>query len=704
MTAELTPVPVGTEANVWRPGESIQLSSEVKQVPQSFVAIEDQEVFNLTYFTYVLDTNSVEVFKDGLRLVKSVDWVELTPTSIQLTNPAAAGVNLVIIGLVSSYTAPYLMTALGDGIWTSGQIFTAYNQYLIYNDVPYKPKVTTTLPYTVGATVDLESVLPFALDKDHNDINGREVYGAHDVSSISNGNETLTQTLSRIGANSELIGKQANLSNLNQVVLTAAQQGERLSKAASLIIDCMGDSTMYGYTALTGVQSPNNAPASLSAAISLLFTGSSVVNNRAISGTTLRGMLAGTDGSGSTFKSKLTSGVLAASTIIYCNHGINDSQLDLSINQYRLDVIEFVSLCREYGKTPILVTPNPNVPFDIIDDTNSKRLDLYVQIMREIAKATNTDLVDQNYYINQSTNLFRMQDIVPDGAHLTDDGYRQAGFNLVIPLIASRTLKNAGDNIGLSGSTYIDNLTTNRSTQKQNSRCGVSLTSEVVSGAQGVNYPFILDKAESEVLISTLQYYDTVEVNVLINNVPSISKYFNKKIIGNTSLVDWDALFSVKREFRAGLQILSLLTDASPVEGSYFIFSGVALRSEATSTKNNRTVTYTDKNSILSGDTVALDFYFADGASLNLVDKSGERVITVSSESGIIKLKTWADSSEVSSVDLSGSTIPDGTYPVDIQLFNGQINAKVSGIEASISINNIPNMYIDNPFLTYYRT
>lgn len=52
--------------------------------------------------------------------------------------------------------------ALNNGVWSAGQTFTAYNQYMAYNGVPYKPKSTTSLPYgpTVAAP-DFSFVQPY---------------------------------------------------------------------------------------------------------------------------------------------------------------------------------------------------------------------------------------------------------------------------------------------------------------------------------------------------------------------------------------------------------------------------------------------------------------------------------------------------------------------------------------------------------------
>ena len=56
---------------------------------------------------------------------------------------------------------------LGDGVWGAGKTYTSYNQYLVYNGVPYKPTKSTALPYlTQGADPtslpDSDFVQPFA--------------------------------------------------------------------------------------------------------------------------------------------------------------------------------------------------------------------------------------------------------------------------------------------------------------------------------------------------------------------------------------------------------------------------------------------------------------------------------------------------------------------------------------------------------------
>jgi len=46
----------------------------------------------------------------------------------------------------------YIFTAINNGVWAAGQVFTAVNQFMVFTGTAYKPKNSTTLPYVVGAT------------------------------------------------------------------------------------------------------------------------------------------------------------------------------------------------------------------------------------------------------------------------------------------------------------------------------------------------------------------------------------------------------------------------------------------------------------------------------------------------------------------------------------------------------------------------
>ena len=84
---------------------------------------------------------------------------EVVTSTSELTAPASDGNQKLTLKGVES---KYIMSAINGGVWAVGIDFTAYNQYMIYNGVAYKPKSATVLPYTSEATPNVANVEPFS--------------------------------------------------------------------------------------------------------------------------------------------------------------------------------------------------------------------------------------------------------------------------------------------------------------------------------------------------------------------------------------------------------------------------------------------------------------------------------------------------------------------------------------------------------------
>ncbi len=100
-----------------------------------------------------------------------------------VTSPTRTGVVLDTIYGVSSR---YIASAINGGIWAAGIEFTAYNQYMAFNGVTYKPSFSTSLPYTTQgadptAVPDSNFIEPFS---DLNSFNLTE-YSALSFPSVS---------------------------------------------------------------------------------------------------------------------------------------------------------------------------------------------------------------------------------------------------------------------------------------------------------------------------------------------------------------------------------------------------------------------------------------------------------------------------------------------------------------------------------------
>lgn len=478
---------------------------------------------------------------------------------------------------------------------------------------------------------------------------------------------------------------------------TAAQIAKRMTDGVYPIISCYGDSTMWGATVGDlGNQSASNPPKMLSEALNLLYGVAITVNNRAISGTTLRQMMTGTDGSGTPFSQKIgLGGVDQDTAVIYCNHGINDSQLNGDILQYRKDLVEFVRICRIAEKVPVLVTPNPNPALLIIDELKSKRLYNYVKTMRDVAEKMGVDIVDQFYFFEASTNLFRIEEIVPDGAHLSPDAYRQAGYNLAIPLISCRSISIPGEQAGLENTTYFDNLTVNRQLQYKGSRTGAILTGDNSSALSGVNYPVVFNKGQSGISYLGLQWATAARCVATVNT-GILGEHDNFKYYGDQNSLDWDAEHRFWGRMFAGLKIFGMQFNQGNLgSGNGLTFAGVSIPHS-----QQRLITKaTDGDGSLgvidpSLESASFVGDFSAGKRVIFSDKFKSPVISLEINSGALICKLYQNG-VVKAVSNAGSAISYGCYPVSMTFRSEGFYVNVG--EAGISViteRRLPNLRI----------
>jgi lysophospholipase L1-like esterase len=487
---------------------------------------------------------------------------------------------------------------------------------------------------------------------------------------------------------------------------TAAHIAKMLSDGGSPIISCYGDSTMYGQVTNSGpAQDPNNPPSKLQLALNLIYGVSLTVNNRGISGSNLRGMMSGTDGSGSTFESKISpGGVDQNAHVIICNHGINNSQDDLSIDQYRLDLVEFVRLCRINGKVPVLETPNPCPPILITTEAKNKRLLSYVRVMRDVARKMGIDLVDTYDLMTKSFKYFRPEEMYPDGVHPASFVYRQCGFNLAVPFISSATISKPGDFSTLTNVSYFDNLTLNRMIQTQPSRGGQLLTAaRPTSGvAQGVNYPVIFGDAIKCFSIWGLQWNDAANCAVL-DNGESSGSYYQQKQFGNQSSLDWDSDCKFYGRKLAGLHVIGVLFDMVTTGlGSSFAFGGIALPElkDQSFTGPQAQVDSGTSSVVDAGDTMVFKANI-DSTGVYLSDKGGSAVLNVRNNGGVITVDLYKNNSIVQT-GASGSGVAVGEYGVEIKSYDTSVDVTVGIITVSIPVTSkLPNMKMYSAFINY---
>ena len=90
---------------------------------------------------------------------------------VDAVNASADAFDANTIARLAILESNYLFTALNGGIWAAGQTFTAFNQYMVFGGVAYKPDVNVmVLPYvSLASPVGDANVVPFTDQTVQND-------------------------------------------------------------------------------------------------------------------------------------------------------------------------------------------------------------------------------------------------------------------------------------------------------------------------------------------------------------------------------------------------------------------------------------------------------------------------------------------------------------------------------------------------------
>lgn len=351
-----------------------------------------------------------------------------------------------------------------------------------------------------------------------------------------------------------------------------------LADGSAVIIECYGDSTMWGsIPGATTTQDPKNSPAELQTTLNLLFPGLATVRNKALPGTTLKKLLAGTDGGIGTFDERMAA---SDALIIYCNHCLNDcNSYQSDEKEYKDNLYKFVNIVRKHNKIPVIVTPTIISPTDDGKEYQQKRMPAFIQAQRDVASEMKVDLVDNFYYSYKTSRYYKVTDIVGDGVHLTQTAHQAAGRNMAIPILEPHCLKQSNDLSGLATSPWRDTITSARNIFKVDSRFGSVLSGDAIATAQNIYYPIILDNPTDNTTIAFggLQGTAGGYASFTYSGATGDVRFSGIIDFKRSASEDYDALFIPARcALGAGLHILGLISSTS-LNGANFTFAGVTL-------------------------------------------------------------------------------------------------------------------------------
>lgn len=168
----------------------------------------------------------------------------------------------------------------------------------------------------------------------------------------------------------------------------------------TVLIEAYGDSTMYGFASTsptTGAYTDSNAPAYLQQFLRGIYGPVVTVANEGVGGTTLGELIAGKDGKHLPWAQQMAN---SHAQVVIVNHGMNDvlAGVGETPDQYRALLVEFVTVARQNGKTPVFDEPNPAC------DTQHNALASYVKIMDDVGQQMGVPVVSQFAYIQTLPN------------------------------------------------------------------------------------------------------------------------------------------------------------------------------------------------------------------------------------------------------------------------------------------------------------
>ncbi|APW79745.1 tail spike protein [Pectobacterium phage PP99] len=539
------------------------------------------------------------------------------------------------------------------------------------------------------------------------------------TSGITHKGVLLETKLDEVDSSVSGLGTAINNTNLtlaerNYPAKISAAQIQMLMLAGNVIkIDCRGDSTMHGVTSgNVNVQDPQNAPATLAKTLKNLYGVDMQITNNGISGSTLRQMMSGTDWANPKFLDWLPT---SDADVIYCNHGINDSQTFQSIDQFRVDLVNFVNSVRKYGKLPILCTPNPCPPILIIDEAKTKRMEMFVDVIRDVATSMKVDLVDQYKYYMRTSSMVSLTTLVPDGAHPSSDAYTMSGRNMAIPFVSVNPLVKVGDKQGLTQGTYFDNITNNRGLSNQMTpfnRFGAQLVGTKNTELQGCNMAVLLEHPTDDTILAMYgAQWDSGSSMTLTDNGTDTNQYGGNinQGDGNFGQMDWEAAYLPNLcKLYAGLHVMGCIGTTTSSDTGDFSIAGWGLlpRSCVYSAVDTNAPLPNTRLDIAVGTTVEMSLLL-DGANpkpasfCRLTD--GTQLVNINYvNNGRLSITT------MTGADVTiGATVSSGVYRCSVRFNRDRsITVSIGTLTATVPALDkpVPNMYLNGFGLLYSVT
>ena len=476
---------------------------------------------------------------------------------------------------------------------------------------------------------------------------------------------------------------------------TAAYYADVLARGGNFQASCFGDSTMYGYKVgmpLPTDQDVNNPPNILKALMLTMFTGTTDVINEAVSGSNMRNMMRDLR-----FEGKIApGGSSAGSHVIYCNHCINNVQSVYNVDEFKKDYVEFVRICRRYGKVPVIVTPNPIIPILGGDNIETRVIETYVNAMRDVARETGCDLVDNYTWAMKTASRVPLTEMVPDGIHPSSQLYLQNGRNLAIPLISAATLSDRGDVANIYSCTMRDTAASGVDIHA-GTLAGLNYTSTRNNSTEtGIKFAVLFDEKIDYLALHALHWESGAKVKVRSHNHNTTAYWQTVNFFrqyGDANSLIWDTPFLVKSngDSYAGLHVIECTYDLTDTDASnQMALNCVSLPNQFSQmmSKINSGGRYSLlTNALLTNQTMSVNFNFSlGGTPLILSDLNGYETLKIELTSGGAITATYKGIFGTNVDTLVASGAVAGTKAVFVKVEPTQVTVNVDGAQSIRSL------------------
>lgn len=212
------------------------------------------------------------------------------------------------------------------------------------------------------------------------------------------------------------IGNSFSIDYVRVWPLASGGSSSPVPSPSATIIDYYGDSTVWGYKSSVGTQVTTTVPEQVQGAFPTY-----IVNNMGFNSVSAKEMCENS-GDMTAFGvggwEDLMSG-RSASHVLF-NFCLNDVYEGRSVGDYTYYVNLMVTLAKQYGRKPIIVTPNP---------VGNANIAAHVQAMKDVATATGTAVIDVYAWAlgYMASNAITQAAFTPDGTHPSDAMYIAIG-------------------------------------------------------------------------------------------------------------------------------------------------------------------------------------------------------------------------------------------------------------------------------------